>query len=163
MLTSQVPITNPLISANPGRVIGPLDRWGKRTCGGTVTTAATTGIATVNVGDIWKSIAGTASTAFAATGKIQWIFVWSGSFPALLSVAFNKATLCNTSAQDGFNNSVTLSDQGSATSLAKVGVKIPYHMQLIQNLNINATNVVADIVGPPSTPVYWRCCLKYNL
>jgi hypothetical protein len=36
-------------------------------------------------------------------------------------------------------------------------------MQLIQNLNINATNVLADIVGPPSTPVYWRCCLKYNL
>jgi len=137
------------LGGNPKRVLGAGDCWVKRTVGGT--TAPGGNITVKSICDGFLGISG-------INFKIKSIMVWTG-FGFELNVQFDRAAL--TTITDSNNPALRCEDFGSANSMAKARVHIPYAQQKLIAFNNTSTTVLMTN-NVATAPIYWRAQIKFQ-
>lgn len=141
-------------TSSPKSNLAAGEAWVKRTLGGTLRCDAA-----ANAQLNWSDLRAAWTTALGAPTRISWLAIWSSTFPGALIASFNLDNISQSNTGGVSNRAYNVSDQGTGTDLARVMIKIPYHLQLATD---NSTGVVANIAGSANQLVYWRAGIKFQ-
>jgi len=146
--TSIFPVT---VRGNPRPTLAPDTAWHKRVVALTVTNAANT-TASINKKLIQNAL--TATATFFPWFKIRWVKVYAVS-PAFspVEVTFKAALLT----QDSNAPDLVIQDYGTGTSLAGVGMKVPYAAQQIDRFESTTSSPALFVISATANAQTYVC------